>query len=70
VKDDDREYAVLENHGNKYILAECEIKDESISILTSNIYIVNEPIKMSKRKFEIVNKEMVDIETVSQTEEE
>lgn len=68
VEYDTREYAVLENYGNKYILAECEIEDESINILSSNICIVNEPIKMYRRKFETVNKEICDAETVSLTE--
>lgn len=69
VEYDTREYAVLENYGNKYILAECEIEDERINILSNNICIVNEPIKMSRRKFKTVNKEICDKETVPLTEE-
>ena len=61
--------AVLENYGNRYILAECEIEDERINILSNNICIVNEPIKMSRRKFKTVNKEICDKETVPLTEE-
>ncbi len=56
ISEKEQDYAVVVNNGNKFILSKCEIMGEKITIDTNEIYIMDEPVKMSKRDFKNVEK--------------
>lgn len=54
--DDKQDYVMLVNDGSKYVFSECMIDDGKLIIDTNSIIVRNNPVKLKKEYFEIVER--------------